>query len=95
MTKETKEQVKRTPGPWSIGKLGDNITIWFINDVGGENQICQMTNCDEQHNEANASLIAAVPELLLVAKSHLDFCGFKNCPTCKLAESAMAKAKGE
>ena len=70
MTKETKEQVKRTPGPWTIGQHGDNISIVFINDLGGETEICQMTNVDELRNKTNSCLIAAAPDLLAVAQRH-------------------------
>jgi hypothetical protein len=85
---------KNTPGPWRV--LTDTLGIQF-NVWGDEGPVCAVSSCREAL--ANASLIAAAPDLLnavdhlltLVKQLHH---GGKNI-IISMAEAASAKARGE
>ena len=103
---KNKEQLKHTPGPWRVS--GDGYDVYAkhphgfdtpvtiastkIADDSGGFRTYPFSNITMQ---ANAHLMAAAKDLLAVAKSHLDFCGFKSCPTCKMAYSAIDKVEGK
>ena len=67
------EQVKHTPGPWTIEREADRLLIrnrvGYFGDllVGGPNPDANA------QNEANARLIAAAPDLLEAAKEMVLF----------------------
>ena len=69
---ETKEQVKHTPGPWKIAEedVTANLNGWRRNfilvhsTVYNHGQTALVPNGMDERGEANASLIAAAPELL-------------------------------
>lgn len=62
---------KHTPGPWKAEKLGyDGFRITYNHEDGVKRYLCH------GHEEKNASLIAAAPELLAElnrCKNHLAF----------------------
>lgn len=100
-------EVKHTPGPWKAE--GDQ--VWGYDEEGQQIVIAVTAgavpdrfNEDAPWLEANASLIAAAPELLntiLAYKFHhkimLEIAGDTDCPCkiCKMAEAVISKAKDE
>jgi hypothetical protein len=94
---------KHTPGPWRV---------WRDQDPKEPVQICGMESdfvCEisgiNTNREANASLIAAAPELLEALDGFLELCGqgvfqVDNCDQgdvirwTEKARAAIAKAKG-
>ena len=54
-------EAKHTPGPWHIHEGGDNLHS-FVVDSANEGSVCKIAV--NHHEEANARLIAAAPELL-------------------------------
>ena len=58
---------KHTPGPWKLGSVQKTVA-WQIESNGGEH-VCELDANEPdyfgpQHNDANAVLIAAAPEML-------------------------------
>ena len=90
-------ETKFTPGPWSVaGRTG------FVNQIEIAPAICTAYGAGEEI-EANARLIAAAPDLLVVAKDFHEVlserglfceCGESDCRTTRL-RAAIAKATGE
>lgn len=95
--------MKHTPGPWFINGPFDHDNDLFIRtSIDGENFDIANLSCDEtEDTKANASLIAAAPDLLaalefivndLIAPgedAHLSVDGYNK------ACAAIKKAKGE
>ena len=95
---------KHTPGPWVVGTPGPN-GCFTIGTTGGlmTAMISHSINEKDQANTAiaNASLIAAAPEMLAVLEMFIknwrgsDVDWFTQCYEIeRLAEIAIAKAKG-
>ena len=95
---------KHTPGPWVVGTPGPN-GCFTIGTTGGlmTAMISHSINEKDQANTAiaNASLIAAAPEMLAVLEMFIknwrgsDVDWFTQCYEIeRLAESAITKAKG-
>lgn len=93
----TETKVAHTPGQkipsWYIKANGDDTrftledaegSIYMRGHFGGVDYPCAPT----------LNLIAAAPELLKVAKRHVEFCALHKCPTCEMAEAAISKAEG-
>ena len=82
---------KHTPGPWVVMPRGHNgieaVQVWPERD--GEGRICTMMN--SQHENANARLIAAAPELLDACKKMLDV---SYGPDHEMLCAVIAKAEG-
>lgn len=92
---------KHTPGPWKYGiELSSRSGEWLISfDAGyrGRGICIAETRPGTGHEEANARLIAAAPELLEAleeAVCALEVCG-KDYRATEIARTAIAKAKGE
>ena len=92
---------KHTPGPW---KVASPLIVIAYHGVGR-----LIVDCDKpmsgsmEENEANASLIAAAPELLEAAKrasAELSVNGHVDCGDCAICDAnrelkaAIAKAEG-
>lgn len=102
MTKQTKNEPKFTPGPWSIEKseYPDGAGYFYINakdkNIGGDVIVFQGIN-----NMANAALIAAAPEMYEVlerAYTALWDDGYMDNKSQKLRadiSTVLAKARGE
>ena len=103
---------KHTPGPWFVGKITqDNLVQVMVKDGLEEYSICdlwgdvwgeQETNLTREQ-KANASLIAAVPELLKALKAciawereYREINHLGNMPPhpFKQAKKVIAKAEG-
>ena len=103
-----------TPGPWSVWKF-DEISL-AVGPVEGGLAVAEVVNCNahgirtketEERGEANASLIAAAPDLMEVLTKivnqasglHVDSCGqpMKKVRVALLdqARAALAKAEGK
>jgi len=58
----------RTPGPWTVDYTDDNLCIYagdlLIGEVNGSTEHFEVRGLDEETTEANAWLIAAMPDLL-------------------------------
>jgi hypothetical protein len=58
-----------TPGPWTVDYTDDNLRIYagdlLIAEVNGSTEHIEIHGLDEETTEANAWLIAAVPDLLV------------------------------
>lgn len=91
---------KHTPGPWShwsgynhMDKIEAEVTA-----EGGDIVIASYNHLIEE-GEANASLIAAAPDLLQVARAAELFAKGEALPTrqqlLESAQKAIAKARGE
>jgi hypothetical protein len=106
---------KHTPGPWKavarnypIADTGDYDGFWEVLTSDPKKPIVQIWG-DSDEDEANASLIAAAPDLLEAAKlviawfeaeddhSKADF--YQRIEMCRTSEAALraavAKAEGE
>lgn len=105
MKSETNNALKHTPGPWKLG---------YSETFGHQVLIQTEYPCDstriilaQSHNEANARLIAAAPDLLEACKALLEewksrTAMIESCDlteeedrAVELAESAITKATGE
>lgn len=97
---------KHTPGPWSIGT--PNAKEYGEVGVHGPGEygfiICdlQADGYDEKTQKANASLIAAAPDLLEALEGVTDMAadmipsmGFAGLALIEAARAAIAKARGE
>lgn len=99
--------MKHTPAPWSafIGSDGRTISICIGNDANGQTPcIVNWPGFDSNglatnENIANASLIAAAPELLEaleVVNNSIQTTGFfRNSSMHGMIQNALRKAKGE
>ena len=82
-----------TPGPWFahgryIGTKNHKSAVGECRDVNGNWS-------DDAQSSANASLIAAAPELLEALKDMVFYCDmFPNAPYHVKAKAAIAKAEG-
>ena len=93
---------KHTPGPWVVvGRLTKYVEARLVGRLIQEVAACGPTMADEgygQQQEANASLIAAAPDLL-EALIELADCGAEawgeDRPCVKWARAAIAKATGD
>jgi hypothetical protein len=108
-------EIKHTPGPWITRQQYAN--RWLIEKDQGENEAGEKlvplglasvhttileVGCSNENTEANARLIAAAPDLLVVAKDFEEAlgelhmfceCGEADCRTTRL-RAAIAKATG-
>ena len=103
---ETKEQGKHTPGPWKIAEedVTANLNGWRRNfilvhsTVYNHGQTALVPNGMDERGEANASLIAAAPELLEALRNCVDGLGcqpgYVNTLALTRAQAAIAKAEG-
>ncbi|MCU7372818.1 hypothetical protein PEC18_18630 [Paucibacter sp. O1-1] len=98
---------KRTPGLWSVSKAkhmgGEHVIAVIAGDRGDRSLVVHAPQGDEAQDDANASLIAAAPELIaaLEASTHglhpADSNGPCLCGQCafvRLRDAAIAKAIG-
>jgi len=89
---------KHTPGPWKYGKeLSARSGEWLISmDVGERGRGMQIaeTRTGSGHENANARLIAAAPDLLNALTVLADACERMDIPV-DAARAAIAKARGE
>lgn len=82
---------KHTPGPWV--RFCDQGRTIAIMPAGRPDDICTMAG---GATEADATLIAAAPELLAAAEAVLALDeGEELCVQCVALRDAVAKAKGE
>lgn len=84
-------ETKITPGPWVIDPCWDILG----NTADGNGMVCQITTDAVPRDEAraNASLIAAAPDLLEALRMCL-LNGNLDCQERRLAEAALSKACG-
>lgn len=97
---------KHTPGPWVVG-YGDAVGIGEVFGVGLDTEpdwtpVCMLSLSENVNelDEANASLIAAAPELLDALQSLIDMDvayqrGPKVWEAVENARAAIAKATGD
>jgi len=103
---------KHTPGPWWLGRdpshFGSLTSITGGSDsTGGIRSVAEVGGPDIDEAEANASLIAAAPEMLdalkAMTKLYVDFVNSGDCgcwdperiDEVKLARAVIAKAEGK
>lgn len=96
---------KHTPGPWLQGEDGyslGNGVVYSRHANGNPKDICTIRGWGDECKH-NAALIAAAPDLLVVAQEFLEAleeegllceCGEVDCRTSR-ARAAIAKARGE
>lgn len=95
---------KHTPGPWVIARMrfGRDVEVTTQDRIGRSiGPICEMdtdfTGSIGPEQEANATLIAAAPELLEALKHMVEAYAFdygEDCPATMQARAAIAKAEG-
>ena len=87
---------KHTPGPWMVNDAKGRRWI----ETRGDDAIAQVLkdDCSRETFDANASLIAAAPDLLEALQGLIDDCGFGriifDTPAATRAREAIAKAIG-
>jgi hypothetical protein len=89
---QTKEAIMpnavHTPGPWATYRLARDSDLkerLIVVTRDGETEICGVI-----HNEADACLIAAAPELLAIAQFALDYLdGQEYLQACAIIASAQ------
>ena len=91
--------MEHTPGPWSLNP-GDHCLIGGRRGMSHSNiakTIVIPGHGIERYAiaEANASLIAAAPDMLAALEAMLDRFGVMSDGCIKMAADAIAKAKGE
>jgi hypothetical protein len=98
---------KHTPGPWAVDYSDDGPLIYtgelLIASVSGSTEHIEVQGLDEQTTEANASLIAAAPDLLAALEQLLDHGERRNlyyergedAEVVGQARAAIAKARGQ
>jgi hypothetical protein len=90
--------MSHTPGPWGFLGIGDFYEIAPVRDgeLDWTNEVAATAGTSEGDDpaieEANASLIAAAPELLEVAKRVAAHFNETNSPLGEAARAAIAKA---
>ena len=99
-------QSNHTPGPWTVDWSDDGPLIHtgdlMIASVSGSTEHIKVRGIDEQTTEANASLIAAAPDLLEALERLLEHGerhnmyheAGKDADIVNQARSAIAKARG-
>ena len=97
---------KYTPGPWRVSaapQIPDASTRWIeVYSVDPEDDVAQVTGGNLKAAQANASLIAAAPDLLAALEQIVEldlFCASMEDKTktdalFASARTAIAKAKG-
>jgi hypothetical protein len=94
---------KHTPGPWNVGQDSSfGISVW------GEEHVADVKNWGREERQANASLIAAAPELLEALSATVavlrsfaamapqeGWAADEIAAVLRLADPAIAKATGE
>jgi hypothetical protein len=98
---------KHTPGPWTVDWSDDGPLIYtgdlLIASVSGSTEHIEVPGLDEQTTEANASLMAAAPDLLAALERVLEHGEPLNlyhersedAEVVNQARAAIAKAKGQ
>jgi len=107
-------ETKHTPGPWAVGEGG--LHVYYVNprieageDIEDPRHDSIIARChdfgafsgiDDEENAANASLIAAAPELLEALEGMISLTKAYGkwsdaSIACEKAEAAIRKAKGE
>jgi len=86
--------MKHTPGPWTILDRGKLSTPQIMAGETATARIVDRGQDKSAENEANASLIAAAPELLEACQRVADV-PFEPDKWRQQVQSAVAKAKGE
>lgn len=98
--------MRHTPGPWKVEEGGDYKRI-LVNPPAGSDwdyEIAEVysDDCDYDIAKANAQLIATAPELYEALNIMLEWgkavestMGFRFDGIKRIAESALAKARGE
>ena len=81
---------KHTPGPWVIGAEGEI----YGPDVSGTMQYREIIPADTVLSDADASLIAAAPDLLAVVEAVAKYFADTDAPLGIQARAAIARAKG-
>lgn len=88
-------ETKHTPGPWTVSKSGVSV------DAGPTGpRIRQERGAPDEELRANASLIAAAPDLLAAVKALLIVAEHGECEAMHpdeadhMARAAIAKAEG-
>lgn len=67
---------QHTPGPWMITQYPALAPMVYAEPTAGEMRpICQGHSPSEAEDAANARLIAAAPDLLMLAKQYASECG--------------------
>lgn len=99
-------QATHTPGPWELRgseRLDECTNIYQIiaRDEVGEWELCRVNHCMGSESSANATLIAAAPELknLLFHALHYietpgDFTETERLELCQDIDDLIAKAEG-
>ena len=99
-------QSNHTPGPWTVDWSDDGPLIYtgdlMIASVSGSTEHIKVRGIDEQTTEANASLIAAAPDLLEALerllthgeRGNLYYERGEDAEVVNQARAAIAKAKG-
>jgi hypothetical protein len=90
---------QHTPGPWVADKVTPRILdgdpYWRVGAVDGT---CLYVGCGEEHDEADAHLIAAAPELFAALEGLLRAVQRSVCagsgPAQEAAHAALHKAVG-
>lgn len=66
-------KVKHTPGPWKVGSVVNGIESYRINIAGEDHHhVAKVSSRSDDEIKANATLIAAAPELLEACKAYAD-----------------------
>ncbi len=67
---------KPTPGPWCLDSAGQgDVTVTSTHDTdGSDDDVCEVYGADEDQQLANATLIAAAPDLLAALEDVLRYC---------------------
>jgi hypothetical protein len=91
---------KHTPGPWTVDWSDDGPVIYtgdlLIASISGSTEHIEVQGLDEQTTEANASLIAAAPDMLAALERLLGNVGRSEfADAIGQARAAIAKARGQ
>lgn len=94
----SKAKVGHTPGPWDLEDSGvDEAYVYFL-DAGPAWIPCDVHSGPDNHDWANARLIAAAPDLLEALEAieaRVRVVIGAHAPELKHAREAIAKARGE
>jgi hypothetical protein len=91
--------MRHTPGPWAVS-TSDGEAYWVCSSAEGKNEFGDMA-CTKEEMKANASLIAAAPDMLKALEEALTDSSFEDghakltMDTLDLIRAAIAKARGE
>lgn len=88
---------KHTPGPWRLDKRGNTYIVDKPGDGYITRDVCRMDSSTMSafHQEGNAFLIAAAPDLLKELQVLRDWYEEVTGMTAKSANAAIAKATGQ